>query len=157
MYIVTDYKKGELGILDTSDNKVEYFNPKYVKEYFIKRGVVISGITLAEDVNPMFTVDGLEINISYPHVKYGKWTIAVLKDGTHYGRSLSSVISGKSVAHIYDNSKASISNPLGFLWASYYLEDILNAKGNLILDMGNNIMIDADSLSALQKKLIGRW
>lgn len=39
MYMLVDYKKGEFGIKDTEDGKIEYFNPVYVRENFIKRGV----------------------------------------------------------------------------------------------------------------------
>ena len=150
MYMLVDYKKGEFGIKDTEDGKIEYFSPVYVRENFIKRGVSILGIKYTPDINPMYTVAGMTVNIVYRHVEYGKWTVAVLNTGEYIGSSLSTCVSKPTVI-VYNNQYN--FTPLGQQWGSYYLDTFMAHKGKLVLDYGSGMEIDELSIRRLQQKI----
>ena len=137
MYYAVDFKEGKLGILNTSSKTVEFFTPEKIKE-ILKSGIIINGITLAEELNPIYTISGLKVNLAYRnHKKFGKWIVCVLKAGDKYGRSLSSTVNQDTV-FFYDTSVDwNVQEyPYGQFVASYYLETILEHKGGLCFDAG---------------------
>lgn len=130
MYKVIDYKDNKLGILDTDDEKIEYFDPKGIKAVLkAYPDLTVYGITLAEDVNPIYTLDGLEVNLWYPiNTRVGRWCVCLLKPGDYYGRSLSSKVE-KPTVHFYDTGSENFPKaeyPVGQFVSSYYASTLLS-------------------------------
>ena len=80
-FYAVDYKDNKLGVLDISDKVVEYYTISEIKS-FIKDGIVINGVVLDEKTNPIYTLDGLRVNLAYRNrKKFGKWVVCLLKSG----------------------------------------------------------------------------
>ena len=95
---------GKLGILDS-------------RVLFTKGGVVLN-----EETNPMYTIDGLKVNLAYKnHKKFGKWIVVLLKKGD----SPLALIKKQFYLLIGVN---------GQYVTSYYLETLLGHNGRLCLD-----------------------
>lgn len=134
-FVAVDYRDGKLGILDKTDNVEEYYNPERIK-IFIKDGIVIDGVTLDEKLNPMYTINGLTVNLAYKnHNKFGKWVVALLRKGDKYGNTLSSSIKRDTV-FFYDSSVnwSKQKYPFGQFVTSYDLKTIIMHNGSLVLD-----------------------
>lgn len=151
-----DCKGDKIGVLDETDKVVEYYTPSELKS-FIKDGVVINGVTLAEDINPIYTLDGLSFDLAYKnHNSFGKWTVAVLKSGDRYGITLASTVKTDTV-RFYSNTPKGFSkpsHPLGQFVSSYHLVDILNHRGMLKLQADVPAWtVDAKTMSEISKWL----
>lgn len=150
-----DCKGDKIGVLDETDKVVEYYTPSELKS-FLKDGVIINGVTLAEDINPIFTLDGLEFDLAYKnHNSFGKWTVAVLKEGDKFGRTLASTVKTDTVMFYSNTSKgfSKPSHPLGQFVSSYRLVDIVNHRGVLKLQAD----VPAWTIDAKTMDEINKW
>ena len=153
-FYAIDFKDGKLGILDTNDKVVEYYSPEQIKS-IIKGGIVINGVVLNEETNPMYTIDGLKVNLAYKnHKKFGKWIVVLLKKGDKFGNTLSSCIDKETVL-FYDSSVdwSKQEYPYGQYVTSYYLETLLGHNGRLCLDTS----VSAWYVSAEDMNCIKNW
>lgn len=154
MFYAIDFKNEKLGILDTTDKVVEYFTPSEIKQY-LKAGVVINGVVLDEKTNPLYTLEGLSVNLAYrTRKKFGKWIVVILKEGDRYGSSLSSTIKTDTV-FFYDSSVGwdIVKYPYGQFVASYRLETLVKHDGGLCLDTS----VPSWCISGEQWKSIKTW
>lgn len=134
-FYAIDFKDRKLGVLDKFDKVVEYYTLDQIKS-FIKDGIIINGVTLDEKTNPIYTLNGLKVNLAYrKHKKFGKWIVAVLKSGDKYGSTLSSCVKEDTVM-FYDSSVSWSKQeyPFGQFISSYYLQTLLEHTGGLSLD-----------------------
>lgn len=134
-FYVIDYKEEKLGVLDKSDGVVEYYSINDIKS-FILDGIVINGVVLDENTNPIYTLKGLKVDLAYPIAKkVGKWIITVLKIGDKYGSTLVSSVK-KPTVRFYDSSVkwSKQEHPYGQFVASYHLDTLLNHQCGLYLD-----------------------
>lgn len=107
-----------------------------VKE-FLRRGGTITGVTLKEDVNPIFTADGMDINPSYTdNVAFiGKWAVVCLRKGDYaYTKTFNNVLD-KDTIYFFDTSVDWDKDkyPLGQFVASYFVSTLMNHHGKLRL------------------------
>ena len=139
-FYAVDYKDGKLGVLDTNDKVTEYFTVSEIKKY-LKDGIIINGVIFEPEVNPMFTLDGLTVNLAYKkHKKVGKWIVALLKKGDKCGTSLGSTVK-EDTLHFYDSSVKWSKNkyPFGQFVSSYYLKTILEHNCNYGLNLDSSV------------------
>lgn len=154
MFYAVDFKNDELGVLDSSDNVVEYYSLDDIKK-IVKSGISICGVKLAEDINPIYTLNGLSINLAYRrHKKFGKWIVVVLREGDRFGCTLKECIHKDTVA-FYDTSSnfAKQEYPLGQYVCSYYLDTISHHVGVLKL----NLEVPAWTVDSNTMKSITTW
>lgn len=152
-FYAVDFKDGKLGILDTSDKIVEYYTPSEVKDIIKRHDFVINGVSvLDEKTNPMFSLDGLKINLAYrTHKKFGRWIVALLREGDRYGSTLSSVVK-KDTVFFYDSSVSWSRQeyPYGQFVSSYYLDTIFDHEGGLCLDASvSSWVIDSETMDSI--------
>lgn len=150
-FYAVDFKDEKLGILDITDKTVEYYSTDQIKT-IVKGGIVINGVILDEKTNPIFTLDGLKVNLAYrKRKKFGKWVVAVLKSGDKFGSTLSSTINEDTV-FFYDSSVNwnQQEYPYGQFVSSYHLSIIRNHRGSLSLDTSIPAWtINADTMNAI--------
>lgn len=136
-FYAVDYKDNKLGILDTSDNVVEYYSTDNIIN-FIKDGITIYGVLYTPEINSMYTINGLTVNLAYRrHKKVGKWIVVLLKQGDKWGTTLECSVK-EDTLYFYDSSVKWDKHkyPFGQFVASYYLNTILqgNNSSSLCLD-----------------------
>lgn len=136
MLVAVDYKNGGvLGVYDSEDRTTEYISLKQVKQ-LIKSGVEIYGVKLKEKTNPIYTLDGLQINLLYQHsTRIDRFRIALLPAGSLWGMTFSRVIDKPTVAFFDTSVDFPLSEyPSGQYISSYYAETLLQCNGGLMLD-----------------------
>lgn len=135
MFYAVEYKSKLIGVLDTDDNSIEYYDPDAIKE-FIKLGIEIYGITLAEDSNPMFTVNGLVINLYYLRsTQVGQFKVALLVPDDRWGKTFRTIVNAPTLAFFDTSTSLSKKEyPSGQYISSYYLETLLSHNSGLILN-----------------------
>jgi hypothetical protein len=120
--------------------------------------IKIYGIKYKPNINPMYTVDGLQINLYYQNsTRVGNFRVALLKEGERWGRTFKSVIKEPTVA-FFDTSVTTFpldEYPSGQYVASY------TAKILLKHDDDYGLLLDADvpewSLTASDMYDIKQW
>ena len=136
MLYAVEYKNGIVGVLDTDDNSTEYCSLKQLRHYVVDLGLSIEGVTVEDNVNPIYTLEGMTINLFY-HKRsmfLGRYTLAILLPGEYWGRTFSTEIKKPTVAFFdmksgFDKHKY----PNGQYIASYNADTLLGHKGGLIL------------------------
>lgn len=152
-FYAISFRDGKIGVLDTRDNVTEYYAPNDLIA-FLNKGLVINGVTLATKLNPIFTLNGLTVNLAYPiHKQFGNWVVALLRKGDRYGSTLSSVVKEDTLFFYYVSDKFSKPKyPLGQFVSSYYLKTILSHTGGLILQMDEPLWrIDEDTMNRIKE------
>lgn len=136
MFYAVDFKDGKIGVWDDMDDTVEYWTPSALKNVIKKLGLEIYGVTIEENVNPIYTLDGLTVNLFYRHsTRVDRFRVVLLNTGEYWGRTFSSRVDKPTVAFFDTSTSFSKQKyPSGQYVASYYAETILGHKGGLILD-----------------------
>ena len=138
MFAAVDFKNGQIGILDDRDGVVEYYKPSILKELMKKTGISIYGVEVDENINPIYTLDGLVVNLLYRRsTRIGKFRAVLLEKGELWGITFSSVIKESTVA-FFDTSTSLSKHkyPSGQYITSYYAETLLSHHSALVLDTG---------------------
>lgn len=141
MFYAVDYKEGKIGVLDTDDNSVEYFGVDTIKYITKHYKAEIYGVTLAENINPKFTIRGLEINLYYRNaINLGRFKAVLLNKGDLWGCTFSKVISKPTVA-IFDMESSLPKNkyPSGQYICSYYADTLLEHNDNFGLQFDTSV------------------
>lgn len=157
-FYAVDYRDGKLGVLDTSDKVTEYFTTAEIKKY-LKDGIVINGVIFEPETNPMYTLDGLTVNLAYKrHKKVGKWIVVLLKEGDKWGTSLGSTIK-EDALYFYDSSVNWSKNkyPFGQFVSSYNLKTILEHDYNYGLSLDASVESWKVSKEELSKIVDWLW
>lgn len=153
MFKIVKYNGEKFGILDTSDNVIEWYTPAQVKA-ILQKGVKIWGTYLSEP--NLYNFDGLNVNIAERNViKVGKWIIIVRVKGDRYGSKLESLVSHTTL-FIYDSSVNwdKTQYPYGQYITAFYAYTFMRHHGKLILNMEvKQWSLSADEVLYLQKKL----
>lgn len=139
-FYAVDYRDGKLGVLDTSDKVTEYFTTAEIKKY-LKDGIVINGVIFEPENKPMYTLDGLNVNLAYKrHKKVGKWIVVLLKEGDKWGASLGYTVK-EDTLYFYDSSVKWSKNkyPFGQFVSSYNLKTILEHDYNYGLSLDASV------------------
>lgn len=130
MYKLVGYDGSSFEILDTSD-AVSEFIPVHQIRVAVEKGLKIEGIELNLELNPIYTIDGLEVEIQYPcSYVFGSYKISVLRKGERYGRTLSS-FTDKLTVFIYQYSERYRK---WLFVTSYYYSDFINHRNKLVFD-----------------------
>ena len=136
MLAVTEYKNNKLGVWDSDDNTLEYYNPESIRHIVEDLGININGVILEPNINPMYTICGLTVNLLYRRsICIGKFRAALLQAGERWGSTFSSEIVKPTLA-IFDmsTSLSRVKYPSGQYICSYYVDTFLNHEGSLKLD-----------------------
>lgn len=151
-FFVVNASDNSLMILDKLDGVVEEYSVDDIKR-ILKSGIRICGVEIS-DTNPIFTFNGLNVNIYYPkHKKFGKFYVVYLNKGDRIGSSLSSVVKEPSIM-FYDSTASNFDRhmyPFGQPLYSYYVRSILDSKGGLIID--NDVPswnVDAETMDKIR-------
>lgn len=131
MYAVTDFNEGKLAIYDTDDGVTEWYTPKQVKSMIKEYGLEIMGVTVDEKCNPIFTLDGLEVNLMYKYshktTVIDRFLFVILTQRDKWGKTFSFDINKPTVA-VFDLGAKNFSKqkyPSGQYVASYHIDSIL--------------------------------
>lgn len=145
MYAATDFKDGKLGIYDSSDGVTEWYTPKQVKSMIKSYGLEIYGVTLDEKCNPMFTLDGLRVNLMYRYshktTVIGRFMFVILTSSDFWGSSFSEEIKKPTVA-IFDlgaSNHPKSEYPSGQYITSYYAETLLKHEDGYGLQFDTSV------------------
>lgn len=137
MFYAVNYRDGKVAIYDDEDQSIEWWSTKDLKELLFYNEVKIMGLTLAEKLNPIYTVDGLVINPYYlDSVNVGRFRVSFLKKGVLTGRTFQYPVKQDSIS-FYDRESFTFEEyPNGQLIATYHLDSIVNhnAEYGLVLD-----------------------
>ena len=135
MFEVVDYKNGKLGIIDSDDLKIEWYVPSDVKKILkdFKGKLEIFGCVLAENINPLYTLDGLSINFNmrYTHrfTIIGRFLFVILEPGDVLNVKTPPV--KKLTVAIFDLGASNHPKhiyPSGQYICSYYASDLVKHK-----------------------------
>jgi hypothetical protein len=156
MFYAVNYKAGKVAIYDDEDNSIEWWGTKDLKELLFYNKVKISGLILAEKVNPIYTVDGLVINPYYlDSVNVGRFRVSFLKKGVLVGRNFEYEMKQDSLS-FYDRTSFNPDEyPNGQLIATYHLDTILNHDSSygLVLDAS----VSSWKLTPEEVKAVHTW
>lgn len=155
MFYAVDFKNGKIGIWDNSDNTVEYYSLVELKKAIKQLGVDVYGVELDEDVNPIYTLNGLTINLLYRRsTRIGNFRIALLREGERWGRTFSSIIKEPTIAFFDTSTSLPLHRyPSGQYITSYYARGIIELNNGLILDTD----VDSWKLSKRDIDELKKW
>lgn len=162
MYAAADFKNGKLGIYDTKDGVTEWYTPRQVKSIIKDYGLEIYGVVLDETCNPMFTLDGLKINLMYNYshktTVIGRFMFVILTTADFWGSTFSTEIKKTTVA-IFDKGASNHSikeYPCGQYVTSYYADSLLKHEDGYGLQFDTSVddwKISARDMKELKKFL----
>lgn len=155
MFYAVDFKDGKVGIWDNSDDTVEYYDIATLKQAIKYLGVDVYGVELDKDVNPIYTIGCLTINLLYRRsTRIGKFRIALLREGERWGCTFENVVKAPIVAFFDTSTSLSLHRyPSGQYVTSYYAESILELNNGLILDTD----VDSWRLSKRDVDELKKW
>ena len=67
MLEAVDFKDGKIGVYDNEDGSLEYASIESIKKA-LNSGISIMGVVLDENINPIYTLDGLVVNLFYKNL-----------------------------------------------------------------------------------------
>ena len=146
MLEAVDFKDGKIGILDTEDGSIEYASTTDIKKV-LDLGIKVVGITIEADLNPIYTLDRLTVNLYYQNIpqlsdRYSinvldRFKFVLLNKGNRVGVKFKGVVE-KPTVFVYDlgSNFPKYKFPCGQFICSYYAETLLghNKNSGLIFD-----------------------
>ena len=145
MLAAVDYRNNMLGIYDTEDSVIEWYTPLQIKQIIKKTNLEIMGVSLDEKCNPIYTLDGLIVNLAYKYTHnstiIGRFMFIILEEGEKWGRTFSSVIKRTTVA-VFDLGSSNFPKmvyPCGQYITSYYAETLLSHKDGYGLQFDTSV------------------
>lgn len=152
MYAATDFKNGKLGIYDTSDGVTEWYTPGQVKSMIKNYNLEIIGVILDERCNPIYTLDGLKVNLMYKYshknTVIDRFMFVILTPEDKWGMTFSSDIIRPTVA-VFDLASDNFPKsqyPSGQYIASYDVDTLLSHKDGYGIQFDTSV--DAWKISA---------
>lgn len=147
MLEAVDFKDGKIGVYDTDDSSIEYASTTDIKKA-LDAGISVMGVTVEEDLNPMYTLDGLTVNLYYQNIpqlseRYAinvldRFKFVLFNTGNRVGIKFKGVVK-KPTVFVYDlgSNFPKYKYPCGQFICSYYAETLLGHDRNsgLIFDM----------------------
>lgn len=156
MFFAVGYKNNKIAIFDDEDKTIEWWDTDTIKVILSNSDIKINGVILDEKINPIYTVNGLVINLYYlDSINIDRFRVSFLGKGALVGSDFGYTINQDSVA-IFDRTSFPFDKyPNGQKIATYHVDTIMNhnAEYGLSLDFD----VKAWKLTPTQVKTIQNW
>lgn len=165
MLEAVDFKDGKIGVYDSDDASLEYLTIKDIK-VALDLGLQMMGVTLEANLNPIYTLQGLTVNLNYKNLpqlkdKYainviGRFKFVLLDRGNYTGVKYDKEIKNPTVM-VYDLGVnfPKMKFPSGQYVSSYYAVTLLyhNDSSGLMFDTD----VDAWKINAMEVRYLKEW
>ena len=135
MFYLVSFNGDKFSVLDDTTGDIEKVSIDKLKSA-LKLGIEIYGAVLDENINPIYTINGISVNLAYRTcTRVNKYRVALLRKGDRYGSKLSCIVKEPTV-FFYDTSVDwdLRKYPCGQFITSYSAKTLLKHKGGLMLD-----------------------
>lgn len=162
MLMAIDVEGRKVGIFDLDDYSLEYIDIKELKKA-LKSGVEIMGAKLEEDINPIYTWEGVTLNLAYRDIpmkvatnNIENFKLVMLNRGRTTGIKYDKGVTSPLV-RIYDLAVdfPKMKYPCGQFICDYYAYTLLEHDCNYGLSF--NTEVERWQVSSKHMRMINQW